>query len=251
MPLRIYLAGQVGIESDGKLHDDWRTVGRQGRLVFAFLAAERDRSVQREELAEELWPGEQPPTWDKTLSAIISKLRSHVGAIGGPGIDLASSFGCYQLRFPPGAWIDIEAAAEGLDRAEGALRSSSPRDAWGWAQTACHITRRPFLAGDDSPWACRKRAELLDVLVRSHECLSEIFVWSGETSTAARHAKSAIALEPFRETAYQHLMRAQAAAGNRADALRSYEKCRRLLAEELGVSPSPQTESVYLAILGT
>jgi DNA-binding SARP family transcriptional activator len=44
-------------------------------------------------------------------------------------------------------------------------------------------------------------------------------------------------------------MRAHAAAGNRADALRAYERCRCLLAEELGVSPSPQTEAVYLDIL--
>jgi DNA-binding SARP family transcriptional activator len=66
---------------------------------------------------------------------------------------------------------------------------------------------------------------------------------------AARHAEQAVAVEPFRETGYQRLMRAHAAAGNRAEALRVYERCRCLLAEELGVSPSPQTEAVYLDIL--
>jgi len=44
-------------------------------------------------------------------------------------------------------------------------------------------------------------------------------------------------------------MRAHAAAGNRSAALRAYERCRQLLADELGVSPSPQTEAVYLDIL--
>jgi SARP family transcriptional regulator, regulator of embCAB operon len=58
-----------------------------------------------------------------------------------------------------------------------------------------------------------------------------------------------VALEPFRETSYQLLMRAHAAVGNRAEALRVYEHCRRLLSEELGVPPSPQTEAVYLEIL--
>jgi branched-chain amino acid transport system substrate-binding protein len=44
-------------------------------------------------------------------------------------------------------------------------------------------------------------------------------------------------------------MEAHAAAGNRAEALRVYERCRRLLAEELGTYPSPETESIYRGLL--
>ena len=250
MTLRIYLAGNVCLETNGAVLDDWRSVGRQGRLAFAFLASEYWRAVTREELAEELWGGDPPPSWDRAMSAIVSKVKTLLGTMGQDGLDVASSFGCYQMRLPVDVWIDVEAAAEGIDRAEGALRAGAPRDAWGWAQIACHIARRPFLVGEESPWACRTRAEMGEVLVRAHECLSEIFVWSGEHANAARHAKLAVELEPFRETAHQRLMIAHASAGNRAEALRAYERCRCLLAEELGVSPSPQTEAVYVQILG-
>jgi streptogramin lyase len=44
-------------------------------------------------------------------------------------------------------------------------------------------------------------------------------------------------------------MEGHAASGNRAEALRVYERCRRLLAEELGAYPSPQTESIYRGLL--
>ena len=44
-------------------------------------------------------------------------------------------------------------------------------------------------------------------------------------------------------------MLAQSAAGNDAEALRTYERCRSLLAEELGAYPSPETETIYLDIL--
>ena len=44
-------------------------------------------------------------------------------------------------------------------------------------------------------------------------------------------------------------MRAHAAAGNRAEALRAYEQCRQLLAEELGVAPSAETQAVHLMVL--
>ena len=249
MPLRIYLAGRVCLESDGQILDDWHGAGRQGRLAFAFLASEHRRAIPREELAEELWLREPPPSWDRAVSAIVSKLRALLGQAGLANTALLSSFGCYQLRLPGDVWIDLEAAAAGIDRAEGALRAGDPRQAWGWAQVAYHIARRPFLVGEDGPWATRNRGELRDMLVRAHECLSEIFLWSGESAMAARHAEQAVALETFRETSYQRLMRAHAAAGNRAEALRIYERCRCHLAEELGVSPSPQTEAVYLDIL--
>lgn len=44
-------------------------------------------------------------------------------------------------------------------------------------------------------------------------------------------------------------MRLHSRAGNRAEALRVFGRCRELLREELGTSPSPQTEAVYLEIL--
>src|SRR4030095_10266474 len=40
-----------------------------------------------------------------------------------------------------------------------------------------------------------------------------------------------------------------AAAGNRAEALRVYSNCRKLFRDELGATPSPQTEAVFLQIL--
>ena len=37
--------------------------------------------------------------------------------------------------------------------------------------------------------------------------------------------------------------------GYRAEALRVYHRCRALLGEELGIDPSPETESLYLELL--
>jgi predicted ATPase len=45
------------------------------------------------------------------------------------------------------------------------------------------------------------------------------------------------------------LLRALAAAGDRGEALRAYERCRQLLAEELGIDPSPELELAYLEVL--
>lgn len=250
MPLRIYLTGRVLMEeSSTVLFDERRLIGRQGRLVFAYLVGEHLRAVSRDELAEELWPDAVPPSWERSLSAIISKLRTLLAGDGIPDVALASSFGHYQLLLPSEVWIDVEAASDAIDRAESALRADKPREARGWAQVAHQISRRSFLMGEEGPWVTFKRSGLRDVLVRAHECLSEPGIWGAEPAFAVKHAKEAVAIEPFRETSYQLLMRAHAAVGNRAEALRVYQRFRSLLSEELGVSPSPQTEAVYLEIL--
>jgi peptide/nickel transport system substrate-binding protein len=44
-------------------------------------------------------------------------------------------------------------------------------------------------------------------------------------------------------------MEAHVVAGDRAEALRVYEQCRQLLAEELGAYPSPETDSIYRQLL--
>jgi DNA-binding SARP family transcriptional activator len=44
-------------------------------------------------------------------------------------------------------------------------------------------------------------------------------------------------------------MRLHAQMGNRAEALRVFGRCRELLREELGTSPSPEAEALFLHIL--
>ena len=49
--------------------------------------------------------------------------------------------------------------------------------------------------------------------------------------------------------ACQALMRAHAAAGNRAEALRVYATCRKRFRDDLGAEPSELTAAVFLNIL--
>src|SRR5215212_5461293 len=109
-----------------------------------------------------------------------------------------------------------------------------------WTSRACFCTLATSSLSvlprtKEGPWVTLKRSELREVLLRAHECLSEPSMWHTEPEYTVKHAKEAVAIEPFRETSYRLLMRAHAVVGNRAEALRVYERCRRLLSEELGV----------------
>lgn len=63
------------------------------------------------------------------------------------------------------------------------------------------------------------------------------------------YAQQLVDLNPLLETSYCQLMRVHAALGNRGEALRVFSVCRERLRDELGTSPSPETEAVYLDIL--
>lgn len=249
---RIYLSGRMTLE-----HADVRVgptdfPGQQGRSAFAFLVAERKAPVSRAALAEALWPQGPPPSWPAALSAVVSKLRSLLGRVGLDGAEaLDGSGGCYELRLPPGTWVDHEAAADAIHEAESALQAGDPARAYGPSAVAHHIARRPFLPGEDAPWIDRRRDKLGSMLVRALECRSEVYLWNGEHALAVEAARDAVALRPFRESAYRLLMRGHAAAGNGAEALRVYERCRALISEELGVDPSPQTKAVHAEVLGS
>jgi streptogramin lyase len=110
---------------------------------------------------------------------------------------------------------------------------------------AAALARRSFLPGEEGAWVEERRRDLRDVLVRALECLRDASLSARKYSDSARYAEEVIELEPFRERSYQRLMEAQTAAGNPAEALRVYERCRRFLADELGAYPSPEIELVY------
>lgn len=248
-PPRIYLTGRISIENGSMLVAERELSGRQGRLAFAFLVAERHRPVSKERLVEVVWPESPPREVDIALSAILSKLRSVLKKAGLTAAVVEVLSGTVHLRLPPHVWIDIEFAANALDEAEGALRAGDAKRAWGDAVTLVIIARRPFLPGEDASWIESRRAALQGLLVRGLHLLSQISGLNDEPALALQYAREVIEVEPFEETGYRQLMQMHARMGNRAEALRVFGKCRELFRDELGAAPSQQTEQVFLDIL--
>ena len=250
MVVKVSLTERISIEADGIVIDEQRLPGRQGRLAFAYLVAADGRPVPTEELAEAIWVDKPPPSWEKSISVLVSKLRVFLNECGVEGAtSLTGAFGCYQLTLPEGAWVDLAAADNAASTAERALALGDLAVAHANASTAQSLARRTFLPGEDGRWVEGVRARLREILVRALDCLADANRLSGDLLAAVRAADELIAHEPFRERGYRLLMQAQSAAGNDAEALRTYERCRTLLAEELGAYPSPKTEAVYLKIL--
>lgn len=248
--LRIYLTGEPCLWGGGRLVTAERLPGRQGRLAFAYLVTERARPIPRDELADALWPRDLPRSYEVTLSAVLSKLRRLLVEVSLARRALSAGDGCYRLALPPDAWVDVEAAPQAVHAAEAAARAGAWRDAYGPAVVAAAILRRPFLPSAGGRWVESRRESLLRVRLRALDLLADIHSVNRETALAVRASEEMIALEPFRESGYRRLMRVYQKSGDRAEALRVYERCRRVLAAELGEAPGPETEALRAEVAG-
>ncbi|HVM01026.1 MAG TPA: BTAD domain-containing putative transcriptional regulator, partial [Acidimicrobiales bacterium] len=244
----INLLGRLAVDVGGTAADVGR-LGELGRLALAYLVLERRRPVPRDELADALWGEHVPATWESSLRGVLSRLRSTLAAAGLPPQALAGHAGCYQLRLPEDTEVDVEAVAAGVEDAGRGDLAVAPAQARAAAARATRLAALPLLPGTGAEWVERRRRELAALQVRALELLAASASACGDHAAAVAAAEEAVALAPLSEPAHQRLLAAHAGAGDRAAALRAYERCRQTLAEELGVGPSPETESLYLALL--
>src|SRR6201994_3298268 len=158
-PVRIQICGALAIERDGQRLAA-RLPGRQGRLLFTYLVVNRHRHVPRDELAEALWREPDPAAVDTRLNPLLSKLRRVFGA------DTVDGRSTIRLCLPD-AWVDLEAAAEAIHRAESSVAQQDWPRAWGPALTALFVAERDFLPGEDARRIDEIRHQLTEVRARA------------------------------------------------------------------------------------
>jgi DNA-binding SARP family transcriptional activator len=239
----IQICGRLVVEIGGRRVES-ELPGRKGRVLFVCLVVHRTTDLTGGELAEQLWPGDQPPGVDATLRTLLSKVRRAVGA------DVLGRGGGYRLNLGD-AHVDLEAARDAVHRAETAVAAGDWARAWGPSQVALFTARRGILAGEDAPWIERLRRELAELELRALECYAAAGLGLGGTELpgAERTARRLVEREPYRESGHRILMRALAEQGNVADALRAYDRLATLLRDELGVDPSPPTRALHRELL--
>lgn len=247
--LQIYLFGPLRMELNGAAVVSRR---RKAQALLAYLAV-TGQPHSRDALATLLWPEFSQSQARANLRRELAELRGLLGvarllddrvtvALNTEppfGLDLANfqqhlayAQQCTHLGYAPGTDV-CPACLPHLSQA-----------------AACYPD--DFLAGftlPDSPtfddWHFfqadglrQTLAHLLARLVQGHHAAQHY-------AEAIPHARRWVALDPLHEPAHCALMMAYEMAGQHAAALRQYESCVRVLAEELGVPPAAATTAVY------
>lgn len=224
----------------------------KARQLFQLLVARRGRWMQRDEICELLWPHLSPEAAGRDFKVALNALNKALEPgrpADAPAAFVARDGSAYRLRPEADLWLDSAAFAEGV--AAGLALLDAGDQERGTATLAAALE---LYAGDYLPdalyddWAAAERDRLLALYLRGADQLAVARLAQGRYDEAAELSLAMLARDRCHERAYRLLMLAQARQGNRALALRAYQRCAEALRDELGVEPSPETVALHARI---
>ena len=205
--------------------------------LLAYLACTQPIPQHREKLATMLWGSHFETQARQNLRQALSRLRRVLGH------DVLLSDG-EEVSLAPGA-ISCDATQLEVLVGQGTLSALTEAVALYKSHLLIDIGI-PEQAW--SEWLGAERARLeglaLDVMVK----LGELELQAGFSEKALVAANKAIAINNLREDAHRLAIRALAAAGRRADALKRYEHLVALLKSELDVEPDASTQALVRSL---
>jgi predicted ATPase/DNA-binding SARP family transcriptional activator len=222
-----------------------RVPGAKERALLADLVVNAGRVVSADRLVDDLWGSERLGNPANTLQGRVSALRRALGT----GSALV-------VTRPPG--YALEVGPEGVDAARferlvaeaESAAGTDPSRAVRLLEEALGLWRGPALAEfADQPWAQAEAVRLEELRLAATETLAELRLAAGGHAGLVGELEALVAAHPTRERPRGQLMLALYRSGRQADALGVYSDTRAVLAEELGIDPSPELQRLHQAIL--
>ncbi|HEX2046813.1 MAG TPA: BTAD domain-containing putative transcriptional regulator [Acidimicrobiales bacterium] len=232
-----------------EVHDGNRTATptrAKERSLLALLLVHADQVVPSERVAEALWPGEARPEHAvRSVQTYVSRLRAAMGPAGDRLVTRPSG---YLLRVEPGE-LDAQRFQRLLEQSR--LRAgAAPAEALALLDEALGLWRGPpYGELRDEEFAVADAVRLEELRLVAVEERIEARLALGHHEEVVGELEALCAEHPLRERLWSQLMVALYRGGRQPDALRAFERYRRLLAEELGLDPSPELRALESKIL--
>lgn len=244
-PLAFTLLGGFGVRRGQWDVDDAAWTRPMASRLCRFLLVHRGARVSEDVLFEAFWPEKGTAAARRNLQVVLSLVRAVLDPPGAPSV-IDVSERTYRLLLRPGDSVDADdflAAADAAGRAADDERLAA-------LEHAASLWRGEPLPEDRyAEWATAWRERLVtryaDVLARLAAAHRE----AGDLPASVHAARRLVELDPLDEAAQLTLIRAYAAAGRRAHALRQYLAFRRALVDALGVEPSAEAARLHARLL--
>ena len=241
-PVLICLFGGFRVEKSGA-EVTLRTAGKSAILLSSLALRERYRA-SRESLLEVLWPDGDEARAAHSLNSLIHALRQTLGDALSGEPPVVYSCGGYQLNVDAGVGVDVanfDALVRAAERQLVIGDTAAAVERW---QRAVELYRGDLIASDDLRTIVereRLRAAHLTLL----GMLADHYFNECDYRAALRCALRLLAHDPCREDAHRQVMRCHVRLGERAQALRQYRLCQRILAVEFNACPEQITSALF------
>ena len=225
--------------------------GSKVQELFSFLLLHRDRPHARESLASLLWGDASTAQSKKYLRQALWQLqvalKCHVEPSEARTLLIDSDW--VQLNSASGLWLDVAVFERAWADAKGLADESLPEATAASLQDAVDLYQGELLEGWYQEWCLYERERLQRMYLAMLDKLMGHYEAHGLFDAGLHNAILSLRHDRARECTYQRLMRLHYLAGDRAAALRQYDRCVVALDEELAVKPSQATVDLYQQII--
>ena len=217
--------------------------GRRQRVVLARLLVRANQTVSTGTLIDEIWGEDPPEAVRNSLQSYVSHLRKALGEGR-----IRSGSGGYALTAEPG---EIDARRfESLVEQGRAVAVTDPDAAATTFGRALALWRGPAFADlSDELSLLGEIARLDDLRLSATEHKFAAELAAGRHSANVGELEALTSRHQLRERLWAQLMLALYRSGRQGEALSAYRRAREVLAEELGIDPSPELQALYERIL--
>ena len=231
------------------------TLGRNGKAltILKYLLAHRSRPVSQDHLMGWLWPHSNLKKARWSLNSAIHGLRKLLNEC--PASGSANSYvvleeGYYRLCSEVRVLSDVDEFDELYEggrrfEAEGAIEQAATH-----YERAIALYRGEYLVEDlYEDWTMVERERLSNAYIDMLGRLANYYYETDQHQESIRACYRILEKDRCHEESYRLLMRSYAQLGLRGRALRQYRLCERILGQEYGTAPSPETRALYRGLL--
>ncbi|MEU0333640.1 BTAD domain-containing putative transcriptional regulator [Streptomyces sp. NPDC006193] len=219
--------------------------GAKRQAVLGALVLAGGAPIPIDRLIDTVWGAQPPATAVKQIRNATSDLRRLHPRLA-ENLRLAGDG--YQL-VPDGCQVDAVTFLQRAAEARKSLAAGRAEEALAGLRSALALWRGPVLAGLDRPALQAQIAALDELRLVTMEQRVELELAAGNHQALLGELATWVAEHPLRERLVAQFMLALHRSGAQADALTLFERTRKVLKEELGVSPGTDMQEAHRQIL--
>lgn len=246
--LQIWFLGPFEVQLEGRPFSP--SLSGKPWTIFKYLLAHHPQPVPKEVLMELFWPEGTANSGRQSLHQAIYVLRKGLRRLDPDVPYIVFDNDCYLLAPELTVDSDVHRFVGLVGRGRNAEAVGDVPEAIDAYDQAVRLHRGDYL--EEIPyedWVITERDRLRRLYLDAAHRLGRLLAGQGDHDRLIDLCERAGAVEPLDEEIVRLLMRAHAATGNRAMAIKGYRAFSEALRRQLGLEPTAETEDLYLGLL--